>query len=102
KQMPDHTVFLNIGRGNVVASGVLLEAVQQGEIAHAVLDVTEEEPLPETNPLWNEEKITITPHISGVSPQYVTRARAIFEENLETYLQNGTNFINEINPSRGY
>lgn len=102
KQMPDHAVFLNIGRGNVVAADVLLEAVRQGEIAHAVLDVMEEEPLPESSPLWEEEKITITPHISGVSPEYVTRATAIFAENLEIYLQNDTDFINIINPSRGY
>src|SRR5699024_658297 len=81
KQMPDHAVFLNIGRGNVVATDVLLEAVQHGEIAHAVLDVMEKEPLPEDSPLWEEENITITPHISGVSPQYVTRATDIFAQN---------------------
>lgn len=102
KQMADDAVFLNIGRGNAVAENVLLEAVRNGEISHAVLDVAEEEPLPQTNPMWDEERITITPHISGVSAQYVTRALDIFIQNLDTYLQNSSDFINIINPSRGY
>ncbi|MEW9677002.1 D-2-hydroxyacid dehydrogenase [Lentibacillus sp. L22] len=100
--MPEHAVFLNMGRGDVVASDVLLQAVRNREIAHAVLDVQEQEPLPDNSPFWEEERITITPHISGLSPHYVTRALEIFSKNLSIYLENRTDFINQIDVSRGY
>ncbi|MGJ9460195.1 D-2-hydroxyacid dehydrogenase [Oceanobacillus sp. CF4.6] len=100
--MPEHSVFLNMGRGDAVKTGTILEAVQHGDIAHAVLDVFEEEPLPEDHPFWSEENITITPHISGLSPDYVKRAMEIFTANLENYMEQKDNYINKINLSRGY
>ncbi|MUV38716.1 4-phosphoerythronate dehydrogenase [Lentibacillus sp. JNUCC-1] len=102
KAMPEHAVFLNMGRGDAVSSDVMLEAVQNGDIAHAVLDVFEEEPLPEDHPFWDEANITVTPHLSGVSSQYVTRALGIFEQNLNVLKQNGTEFVNQIDVTRGY
>lgn len=102
QQLPAHAVFLNMGRGNVVPSEVLLKAILNKEIAHAVLDVFEEEPLPEDHAFWHEENITITPHISGVSPVYMVRALEIFEPNLDTFLSGKGTYINEIDPARGY
>ncbi|SFE31412.1 Phosphoglycerate dehydrogenase [Lentibacillus persicus] len=101
-KMPSHAVFLNMGRGDVVEEEVLLKAVRDDQIAHAVLDVFEEEPLPEGHPFWDEENITITPHLSGVSPHYHKRALEIFEQNLQTYLNSGTEYVNKIDLSRGY
>ncbi|HEY4601736.1 MAG TPA: D-2-hydroxyacid dehydrogenase [Cerasibacillus sp.] len=100
--LPNHAVFLNMGRGDIVKSDVLLQAIQNKEIAHAVLDVFEEEPLPENHPLWQEENITITPHLSGISPQYVPRALNIFKENLNKYRGKEQPLINEVDVSRGY
>src|SRR5699024_10059232 len=91
--LPDHAVFLNMVRGDVVSSEDILKAVQQQEIAHAVLDVFEEEPLPADHPIWQEENITITPHISGVSKHYLPRALEIFEENLHIYLSDQKNYV---------
>lgn len=102
QQLPAHAVFLNMGRGNVVPSEVLLKAILNKEIAHAVLDVFEEEPLPEDHAFWQEDNITITPHISGVSPVYMVRALEIFEPNLDTFLSGKGTYINEIDPARGY
>ncbi|WP_249872743.1 D-2-hydroxyacid dehydrogenase [Oceanobacillus saliphilus] len=102
KAMPNHGVFLNMGRGDAVKSETILKAVETGEIAHAVLDVFEEEPLPANHPFWNEANITITPHLSGLSPHYVTRAMEIFTMNLEKYLERKDDFMNKINLSRGY
>lgn len=102
RAMPEHAVFLNMGRGDAVKSEVILKAIQTGEIAHAVLDVFEEEPLPEGHPLWTEENITVTPHISGKSPYYVARAMEIFTENLKNHLEEKDNYINKVNLSRGY
>ncbi|GAB3042451.1 D-2-hydroxyacid dehydrogenase [Virgibacillus ainsalahensis] len=100
--LPNHAVFLNMGRGDLVRSEDLLKAVQQEEIGHAVLDVFEEEPLPVDHPFWEEEKVTITPHIAGLSPHYTTRALEIFRENLNTYLAGKADFVNKIDVTRGY
>jgi phosphoglycerate dehydrogenase-like enzyme len=102
KQLPDHSIFLNMGRGDLVKSEDLLKAIQQKEIAHAVLDVFEEEPLPAEHPFWKEESITITPHLSGMSKHYVRRALAIFDENLQIYQSGKDDFINKIDVARGY
>ncbi|MFB5662483.1 D-2-hydroxyacid dehydrogenase [Alteribacillus sp. HJP-4] len=102
QRMPRHAVFMNIGRGDAVKEEEILKAVHNQEIAHAVLDVFEVEPLPENHPFWEEEKITVTSHLSGVSPNYHTRALGIFEENLERYLSDHQDYINKIDTSKRY
>lgn len=102
KLLPNHAIFLNMGRGNAVTGAVLLKAIQNGEIAHAILDVFEEEPLPSDHPFWDMEKVSVTPHLSGISPHYLTRALEIFEQNLRTYIKKGTDFKNKIDITRGY
>lgn len=102
KLMKPSAVFFNIGRGDAVIEEDLLEAVQEGEIAHAILDVFREEPLPKDNPFWEEENVTITPHVAAKTVNYVPRAMAIFEENLSTYIDGKTDYVNEIDVRRGY
>lgn len=102
KMMKDSAIFLNMGRGDVVKSEVILRALNDGQIAHAILDVYEQEPLPTNSPLWDQDKITMTPHVSGRSPQYIPRAMDIFERNLNVYEDNGNNFINQVDVDRGY
>ncbi|AIF42547.1 3-phosphoglycerate dehydrogenase [Virgibacillus sp. SK37] len=102
RKLPKHAVFLNMGRGDAVKTEVILDAIRNKEIAHAVLDVFEEEPLPNDHPFWDEENITVTPHLSGISKLYQKRALDIFEENLKIYLQGKDDFVNKIDVSRGY
>lgn len=102
KALKKTAVFLNMGRGDVLSEEDLLHAIREGEFAHAVLDVFETEPLPEEHPFWKEENITITPHISGLSPSYMTRALKIFEKNLKVYEEDGNDYINTIDFIRGY
>ncbi|MBR4393109.1 MAG: D-2-hydroxyacid dehydrogenase [Oscillospiraceae bacterium] len=63
--MKNSALFINCGRGNAVDSNVLLNALQNGEIAAAATDVTEPEPLPADHPLWKQENMMITPHVAG-------------------------------------
>lgn len=100
--LPSHAVFLNMGRGDLVTGEDMLKAVREEEISHIVLDVFEEEPLPEGHPMWKEENVTITPHLSGLSKHYTPRALEIFTENLDKYLNGSTDLVNKINLTRGY
>lgn len=102
KAMKNDAVFLNMGRGDLVASEVIIQALESGQIAHAVLDVVEEEPLPEDHPLWKTEGVTITPHLSGISPHYNTRALKIFTDNLAQFERGENEFQNVVDPSRRY
>src|SRR5699024_48450 len=102
QHMPNHAIFLNMGRGDVVRESDILQAIRKDEISHAILDVFEEEPLPPNHPFWDEEKITLTPHLSGVSMHHTTRALAIFAENLRKFRDGRTDFVNKIDVIRGY
>lgn len=63
--LPRDAVLVNIGRGAVVQQDALVRALQGGALAGAVLDVFEQEPLPEDSPLWTMQNVIVTPHISG-------------------------------------
>lgn len=102
KQMKSTAIFLNMGRGDAVKESVIINAIKESEISHAVLDVFEQEPLPDHSPLWNMEGVTVTPHLSGISPEYQPRAIDIFEKNLAVYTRGGGNYINQVDPTRGY
>lgn len=60
-------VLLNAGRGAVVDEAALYEAMEQGWLRGAALDVFETEPLPESSPLWTDRRVMVSPHISGLT-----------------------------------
>jgi phosphoglycerate dehydrogenase-like enzyme len=99
--MPEHSLFINIGRGKTVDQEALLEALKTREIS-ATLDVFEQEPPPEEHPFWSMENVTITPHFSSVTSQYQPRSIEIFEKNLLLYKEQQEDLINLINLDRGY
>jgi phosphoglycerate dehydrogenase-like enzyme len=63
----DGAVFINVGRGATVEEESLLNALNQGNLKQAVLDVFPEEPIDMPNPLWCRNDVTITPHISAIT-----------------------------------
>ena len=69
--------FLNIGRGNCVVQKDLIEAVKSGHLAGAAVDVTDPEPLPADDPMWNVPGLYITPHVSGSYHLAATHDRII-------------------------
>jgi phosphoglycerate dehydrogenase-like enzyme len=99
--MKNSAVVINIGRGGVVYESDLVEALKQNIIGGACLDVTEEEPLPSTSPLWEMENVIITPHHSGVSEKYMDRAIDRLAMNLKEYIA-GDPLSNLVDKQRGY
>jgi len=66
-KLPRGACLINGARGGLVVETDLIQALESGHLAHAVLDVTRKEPLPADNPLWRARNITITPHIASVT-----------------------------------
>jgi len=60
-------VLINAGRGATVDESAIPEALDKGWLAGAALDVFEVEPLPSTSPLWDDRRVMISPHISGLT-----------------------------------
>ena len=58
-------VLINVGRGSAIATSDLIEVLNQGHLYGVGLDVLEEEPLPPAHPLWKQERVLLTPHVSG-------------------------------------
>ena len=93
--MKEGTIFVNIGRGGLVDETALLNALDKGTPAAAILDVFETEPLPEDSPLWTHPNVRVTPHASTKSNGTPLRAQKLFLENL-TAFSNGAPLRNEV------
>lgn len=76
-----NAIFVNVARGALADEAALTAWLQSG--GHAVLDVFEEEPLPETSPLWDMENVILTPHNSFVGDGNRTRLWETIKENLK-------------------
>jgi phosphoglycerate dehydrogenase-like enzyme len=96
-----HAVLVNISRGALVDEEALVQALQEGKLGGAGLDVFEQEPLPESSPLWDFPNVLVTPHNSGATPHYNSRLTDIFRDNLARYLA-GQPLKNLVEPERGY
>jgi glyoxylate/hydroxypyruvate reductase A len=77
-QMPKGAFIINPGRGPLIDDDALLAALDQGQIAHATLDVFRVEPLPADHPFWAHPKITVTPHIAAET-RAITASQVIVE-----------------------
>lgn len=101
--LPEKTFVINVGRGTVIDQEALIEALNEGRIAGAALDVMYPEPLPEDHPLWTARNCIITPHISGDMglPETIDITVDIFCENLKRYAD-GRELTNLIDVNAGY
>ena len=101
KVMKRTAYVINVGRGPQIDEAALVEALKQGEIAGAGLDVFEQEPLPADSELWDMENVLISPHVSGDLIDNRERAARFFADNLSRYIEGGS-LQNVIDPNRGY
>ncbi len=97
--LPAHAVLINVGRANVVDTQALRKALKRDELAGAVLDVFDTEPLPASDPLWDTPGLVITAHIAARSaPELIA---PVFLENYDRYL-NGEPLLHLVDFDRGY
>lgn len=105
RKLKSDAILVNVGRGFIVNTDDLTNALQNRFLRGAVLDVTDPEPLPESHPLRTMENVLLTPHISGVSwgKNMFTRKRIldIFCENIKLDQQNAPK-RNQIDFSKEY
>ncbi len=81
--MNPNCLFINISRGAVVDEFALIDALKNNTIWGAILDVFEQEPLPNTSPLWDMERVMITPHNSFVSIRNQERLERLIISNIK-------------------
>ena len=102
KKWRNTSILLNAGRGSAVNTEDLCEALIQGQIYGAGLDVTDPEPLQTQHKLWNVENVIITPHVAGDfhHPATLYRIVDIIAGNLQRYLE-GEQLMNIVDTTTG-
>lgn len=101
KAMKSSARLINVSRGAIVDESELVQALQEGWIGGAGLDVFTEEPLPADSPLRRMRNVIFSPHVSGDIAAYDVGAARLFAVNLQRYLE-GEHLLNVVDKSRGY
>ena len=97
--LPSRAVFINAGRGSSVDENALLAALEHEQLAGAVLDVFEQEPLPPDHPFWHTKNLFITSHTAA--PGFPRELVGLFVENYLTYFD-GKALKYQVNFELGY
>jgi phosphoglycerate dehydrogenase-like enzyme len=87
KSLKQGAVVINIARGVVIDQKAMTEALQNGHLLGAALDVFEREPLPEDDPLWTLQNVIISPHSASTADTENAKITDIFCDNLERFLE---------------
>jgi glyoxylate/hydroxypyruvate reductase A len=97
--MPRGSYVVNIGRGGHVVDADLIGALDSGQLAGAMLDVFEEEPLPAAHPFWRHPKIVVTPHVAA--PTLASESESQVIENIRR-LERGEAPLGVVDRNKGY
>jgi D-2-hydroxyacid dehydrogenase (NADP+) len=88
--------LVNVARGRVVDEAALVEALATRRIAGAGIDVTAEEPLAVSSPLWGFEHVLITPHTAGETRRYEDNVIEILRDNLGRLWRGEEQLLNQV------
>jgi glyoxylate/hydroxypyruvate reductase A len=97
--LPKGAWLINVGRGGHGNEADILAALDSGQLGGAVLDVFQTEPLPPDSPFWTHPKVTVTPHIAGITDP---RNAAAFITDCVARAQSGAPLKNVVDLSKGY
>lgn len=99
--MKQGSIFVNVARGSIVDETDLIAGLKTDKPGYAILDVFDEEPLPDNSELFDLPNVFMTPHVSGNFPEYTQRVHDIFIENVVRY-SNDRPLLFEVDKKRGY
>jgi phosphoglycerate dehydrogenase-like enzyme len=85
ESMKPSSILVNLGRGAVVDEEALIEALREGKIAGAALDVTTQEPLPKGHPLYAMENVLLSFHTADLTDDYFDLTLQVFAQHLRAY-----------------
>ncbi|MDR0624353.1 MAG: D-2-hydroxyacid dehydrogenase [Treponema sp.] len=100
-RMKPGAVYVNVGRGGTTDEAALIQALVSKRLAGALLDVTEQEPLPADSPFWDMDNVILTSHYAGRHAEYSRMALNVALENLGRYVR-GEPLKNLVDKTRGY
>ncbi len=101
RAMRPTAVLVNIARGSLVDTDALADALVEGEIAGAAVDVTDPEPLPADHRLWRIENALVTPHTADTPEMCAPLLAARVEQNVRA-LREGTSLVGQVDIVAGY
>ena len=101
RQLKGGAYVLQMSRGGIVNEAALVDALEEGHVAGAGLDVTETEPLPVGDPLWTAPNTIITPHTSAFSQLTWDLVWSILSENLGRFVR-GEPLLNPVDKRKGW
>ncbi|MDW3223099.1 MAG: glyoxylate/hydroxypyruvate reductase A [Paracoccaceae bacterium] len=97
--LPKGAFVINPGRGPLIDDQALLEALDNGQVAQATLDVFRVEPLPQDHPFWSDPRVTVTPHIAAETREHT--ASQVIAENVRRG-EAGEEFLHLVDRKSGY
>lgn len=93
--------LVNVARGGLVDTDALVEALREGALAGAALDVTDPEPLPAEHELWSMDSVLITPHVANTWDMALPELRDLVRRNVKN-LASGKDLEGLVDPQLGY
>jgi phosphoglycerate dehydrogenase-like enzyme len=93
--------IVNVGRGALIDTDALVDALRARTIAGAALDVTDPEPLPEGHPLWSMDNVIITSHTANTARMAMPELAAMIKENVARFAR-GDELVGLVDPALGY
>jgi phosphoglycerate dehydrogenase-like enzyme len=100
-RMKPEAWIVNVGRGGLIDTPALVEALRARTIAGAGLDVTDPEPLPDGHPLWNMDNVIITSHTANTARMAMPELAAMIKENVARFAR-GDELDGLVDPVLGY
>lgn len=99
RSLPKGSFLINAARGIHLVEADLIQALDEGHIEEAYLDVFREEPLPKDHPFWQRPNIVITPHIASLTN--LEEGAKVLAENYRS-MKDRQAFLYEVDRNRGY
>lgn len=99
--LPSHAWLVNVARGRHVDTDALVDALRDGRLGGAALDVTDPEPLPDDHPLWSLDRVIVTPHTANTPEMGRPLLTRRVTENVRRFAA-GEPLVGPVDPALGY